>query len=93
MITKICNDCLRELPETMFKMHRSGKRNCVCKDCISQKMKISRVKTRDKWRHYHLKQWTTSRLLEELAYRGVVGKVYVEGNEFNLNDYNLIEHV
>ena len=89
MATMICKECLRELDETMFKMHRSGKRNCVCKDCISKKMKLSRLRWQDRGRARRLQDYSTRVMLEELASRGVVGKFYVDGNTFDLNNYNI----
>jgi len=74
-------------------MHRSGKRICTCKDCVSQKMAISRKKWQERGRRfkYGLGDIPTAKLLEELAFRGVIGKVYVDGNEFNLSDFNVLE--
>ena len=93
MATKICKECLRELDESMFKPYRNGTRICVCKDCVSQKMAISRKKWQDKGRRfrYGLTDIPPAKLFEELAYRGVIGKVFLDGNEFNLSDFNVLE--
>lgn len=93
MSTKVCKECLRELDETMFKMYRTGNRISVCKDCVSHKMRLSRLRWQIKKREWQLHDYTTRHLLEELANRGVIGKVYVDGNTFELNDYNIIKQL
>ena len=93
MSTKVCSECLRELPETMSKMYRTGKRVCVCRDCVAQKTKANRIRGREGWRALRLQDYTTKTMLEELASRGVVGKVYVDGNVVSIEDFNVMQNV
>lgn len=46
METKVCKECGRELPATMFKLTRWGTRTEVCNECVTSKIRETKANKR-----------------------------------------------
>lgn len=97
--TKVCKECGREMPISLFKLTRWGNRAEVCNDCANQKLRASLAENKRKLideqhqkevdaRKLRLRDFSPRELMEELARRGYKGNLtFVETHVINIENF------
>lgn len=97
--TKVCRECGKEHPITMFKVTQAGNRSSVCTPCVTRKLKETyRMKRASQHltteealaqaRRQRIEEFSPRELMEELARRGYKGKLtYTQVHEIDIENF------